>query len=618
MKSRPTLAGSILAVLFTACVGPSRFFDLESPAQTTESNRLSDGRAATVKITSNPSGALIEVQEEDGRWRTIGDTPLDPRWPRRLSQPGRSKKNLVEVRWVYRGDGEWPAEEEAREDARSAVVWDEDGGAPSVRAKGGGRPHSLAKVRKFPTIPLLGIPIPDFLWVGSSGFQYRYAGLDTLPESEPETVSYQVKVRASKEDFFSEQQTITIPDTEEVHFELTPIPEPEPVRTEERYISTLRFLTTPPESVVGVAAPIAPSARTPWRSTWSQPRVAGVPDYLGDGAPVVPLDPHVSYGTRSDGFWPTEGFENLPSAGRGLQFAREPGPRDFSWVVFQALDGVTQALDQAYQVGWETPIEYWVQARGHWPTMGHTSLARATPQGGAREVEVELVPMKRRRIGAKSFVWLDQDGESGIREHLEFWIRQIHGAHGIEANSALRASVIQQIASRLAEEGTAEARMAFYEKLLEAVESDPLPDNLRELTAQMIALAGDALDDLSTLRSAYPADLATGVLVGQPFLQVLERQQVDRFFDERELSEAEIYDADQRPVFDQLGVEYLILGTCSIRPEGMVLSLRAVEVLTGEVIASARAEAPSVEKAVDAAVMQLTQRMAVLFRAQDG
>ena len=50
----------------------------------------------------------------------------------------------------------------------------------------------------------------------------------------------------------------------------------------------------------------------------------------------------------------------------------------------------------------------------------------------------------------------------------------------------------------------------------------------------------------------------------------------------------------------------------------MVLSLRTVEVLAGEVIASARAEAPSVEKAVDAAVMQLTQRMAVLFRAQDG
>ena len=126
------------------------------------------------------------------------------------------------------------------------------------------------------------------------------------------------------------------------------------------------------------------------------------------------------------------------------------------------------------------------------------------------------------------------------------------------------------------------------------------------------------LGDLSTLRSAYPADLATGVLVGQPFLQVLERQQVDRFFDERELSEAEIYDADQRPVFDQLGVEYLILGTCSIRPDGMVLSLRTVEVLTGEVIASARAEAPSVEKAVDAAVVQLTRRMAVLFRTQDG
>ena len=71
-------------------------------------------------------------------------------------------------------------------------------------------------------------------------------------------------------------------------------------------------------------------------------------------------------------------------------------------------------------------------------------------------------------------------------------------------------------------------------------------------------------------------------------------------------------------MFDQLGVEYLILGTCSIRPDGMVLSLRTVEVLTGEVIASARAEASSVEKAVDAAVMRLTQRMAVLFRAQDG
>jgi hypothetical protein len=611
MKSRPTLAGPILAVLFTACVGPSRFFDLESPAQT-ESARLSDGLDATVAITSNPSGALIEVQEEGGGWRAIGDTPLTHDWPTRLSQPGRSKKNLVQVRWVYRGEGERPAEEEAREDAESAVVWDEDGGAPSVRAKGGDRLHSLAKVRKFPTIPLLGIPIPDFLWVGRSGFQYRYAGLETLSESEPETVSYQVKVRASKEGHRPQQKTITIPGTEAVHFELKRTP------TEELYISTLRFLTTPPESVVGVAVPVAPSARTPWRSTWSQPRVVGVPDYLGDGAPVVPLDPHVSYGTRSDGFWPMEGFENLPIAGRGLQFAHEPGPRDFSWAVFQALDGVTQALDPEYQVGRETPIEYWVQARGHWPAMGHTSLARATPQGGAREVEVELVPMKRRRIGAKSFVWLDQDGESGIRENLEFWMRQIRGSHGIEPNSALRASVIQQIASRLAEEGTAEARMAYYGQLLEAVESAPLADNLQELTAEMIALAGDALDDLSTLRSAYPADLATGALVGQPFLQVLERQQVDRFFDERELSEAEIYDADQRPVFDQLGVEYLILGTCSIRPDGMVLSLRTVEVLTGEVIASARAEASSVEKAVDAAVMRLTQRMAVLFRAQDG
>ena len=574
MMTRHRLAGLLLAVLATACVGPSRFFDLESPSQTVAKTRLSDGPQATVEITSSPSGALIEVLGKNGDWRTIGNTPRDHGWPTRQKKPGPSVSQVVEVRWVYRGNGEWPAEQVAKKGAESAIDWGGAERAPSVRSEEGGKPHSLAKVRKFPTVPLLGIPIPDFIWVNDSGFQYRYAGLESLPESEPETVSYPVKVRASKEGHHPQLKTITIPDTEAVHFELTRI------AREERYTSTLRFLTTPPESVVGVAAPVRPRGRTPRLSTWSQPRVEEASGFLGDGGPAVALDPLVTYGTRSDGFWATEGFENLPLAGRGLQFVHEPGPREFSWDVYQGLDGLTQALDSSYSIDWGTPIEYWVQARGHWPKRGFTSLARGVPEGALEIVEVELVPMKRRRIGAKSIVWLRRDGESGIREELEWLMERFQG--------------------------------------LEALDAAPFAADVQELGIKLITSARDALDNFSTARSGYPADLVTGALVGQPFLQVLERQQVDRFFHERELSEAEIYDADQRPVFEQLAVEYLVLGTCSTGSDGRILSLRAVEVLTGEVIASAHAEAPSIEKAVGAAVRQLTQRMAVLFRAQDG
>jgi hypothetical protein len=124
------------------------------------------------------------------------------------------------------------------------------------------------------------------------------------------------------------------------------------------------------------------------------------------------------------------------------------------------------------------------------------------------------------------------------------------------------------------------------------------------------------LSDKKELGS-YSADLVSSLAAQSDFLSVLERESVDSFFDERGLQETDLFDPSKRATFELLGAHYLIVGSIRVGDSGSTVSLRVDDIRTGIVVASSVATAGGLEDALDAAVLDMTGKLAGVFLYED-
>lgn len=115
----------------------------------------------------------------------------------------------------------------------------------------------------------------------------------------------------------------------------------------------------------------------------------------------------------------------------------------------------------------------------------------------------------------------------------------------------------------------------------------------------------------------YAADLMATYLTEVDFLSMMERTQIERFFDERDLAEADIFDPEKRAEFALLGLDYLMLGTIRQDQGNYIATTRLVEAIEGISVISAMGEGSSPEQATEDLSEELISKAAKYFKRLD-
>ena len=116
---------------------------------------------------------------------------------------------------------------------------------------------------------------------------------------------------------------------------------------------------------------------------------------------------------------------------------------------------------------------------------------------------------------------------------------------------------------------------------------------------------------------SYVADLITSYLADEVFLSVLERSQVDRFFQERGLETSDIFDDERRTEFGFIDADYLVVGSIREAGAGVVISARIARTATGEVVIGVVEEGDSIELAARVAAAKMAQSVRASIEKED-
>lgn len=115
----------------------------------------------------------------------------------------------------------------------------------------------------------------------------------------------------------------------------------------------------------------------------------------------------------------------------------------------------------------------------------------------------------------------------------------------------------------------------------------------------------------------YVADLMTTYLTDVSFLSIIERTQIDQFFDERDLTEADIFDPKKKTEFALLGLDYLMLGTIRQDQRNYIATSRFVKASDGISAVSAMGNGFSPEEAIKDLSEELVSKVREYLKKMD-
>lgn len=140
-----------------------------------------------------------------------------------------------------------------------------------------------------------------------------------------------------------------------------------------------------------------------------------------------------------------------------------------------------------------------------------------------------------------------------------------------------------------------------------------VPLQVRRVGIQTLAMPLGGAEGLGS----YVADLITSYLADEVFLSVLERSQVDRFFQERGLETSDIFDDERRTEFGFIDADYLVVGSIREAGAGVVISARIARTATGEVVIGVVEEGDSIELAARVAAAKMAQSVRASIEKED-
>ncbi len=651
--TRTLVALSLGIVALSGCKSPQtqtdcpiRVFELTSPLFTQVGQTAAP---ATIRVTSHPSEVDVVCWEVDsgmemGRLEAPStitiEEPGDPsleRW-----------ENVIEVS-ACGGDGY--SVEELGELAMKVIRWRTDSiefgpdkagrwhqlprdGQSMPPAPEDATPEQLAELREFS--PHVEGEDQFFFTTASGhpGFRFRFVESRRVNSGDPRPVAYRFK--ATRIGFHDQEKVIELPgDVSHIHFTMEDA-RPESVE----FVSGLTFHVDPPTTLIGVVAPAVPVSARPLDGTWSQPRIEQ-PSWMLDTQAVGPLNSSKKEQVRTtawgpeEGIWPQitdQGF--LVPVDEGIPDYYSSDPRQFHWRVIQDRDG-SQFLGSEGGFPATSEVQYWANARGYWPRRGNVSLPPGVDPAQTKKVVVKLTPMTQRRIAVMPLVWIDPWKRESAANYLENLVRQRDLLDQVFLPSDQQVHALRQLISVLGQESLGDGPgnqqlLSFWDDTM-TLQRETLERVVVPLVQSAAARAKVIKKRELPHEEWYPAELLTGLLTGVPYFQVLERHQTDHFFSERDLSAQDIYDPALRPEFMQLGVEYLLMGSILEKSDQGVateedqgsadwaatLSMRLVEVRSGEVLTSVLMEGADLEELLRKAATQLVSKTNLIFRNQD-